>query len=41
VVLIGKDGGVKLSTDSVELADIFSLIDNMPLRQQKRQEKRR
>ena len=32
--LIGKDGGVKLSTDSaVPMTDIFALIDSMPMRQ--------
>jgi hypothetical protein len=34
VLLIGKDGGVKLRRDSpVENADIFGLIDQMPMRQ--------
>jgi hypothetical protein len=35
VVLVGKDGGVKLKrTTKVALADIFGLIDSMPMRQQ-------
>ena len=32
LVLIGKDGEVKLSTTSSNLPDIFSLIDTMPMR---------
>ena len=32
LVLIGKDGEIKLSTTSSSLPDIFSLIDTMPLR---------
>jgi len=35
VVLVGKDGGVKLKrADRVALADISGLIDSMPMRQQ-------
>jgi hypothetical protein len=35
VVLIGKDGGVKLSQDEPILAaDLFALIDSMPMRKQ-------
>ena len=35
VVLIGKDGGVKLRQDAPILAaDLFGLIDSMPMRQQ-------
>ena len=30
--LIGKDGEIKLSTNRVELKDVFSLIDTMPMR---------
>jgi hypothetical protein len=41
VILIGKDGGVKLSQRSVDLADVFGLIDSMPMRQREMQEKRR
>jgi hypothetical protein len=34
VVLVGKDGGVKLKrADRVALGDIFGLIDSMPMRQ--------
>jgi hypothetical protein len=34
VVLIGKDGGEKLRRgDEVNIAEIFSLIDSMPMRQ--------
>jgi hypothetical protein len=33
VLLIGKDGGVKSSYDSVpDLDDVFRLIDSMPMR---------
>jgi hypothetical protein len=41
VVLIGKDGTVKLSEPAVQLSDIFALIDSMPMRQQEMQEKQR
>jgi hypothetical protein len=41
VILIGKDGGVKLSQRSVDLANVFGLIDSMPMRQREMQEKRR
>ena len=35
VLLIGKDGGVKLrSTEPVSTKDLFGLIDSMPMRQQ-------
>jgi hypothetical protein len=38
VVLVGKDGGVKLERAAkVTLADIFGLIDSMPMRQQEMQ----
>ena len=34
VVLVGKDGGVKLKRDEyVSLAAVFGLIDSMPMRQ--------
>ena len=34
LVLVGKDGGVKLRRDGhVKMADIFDLIDSMPMRQ--------
>ncbi|MBC8235233.1 DUF4174 domain-containing protein [bacterium] len=40
VILVGKDGGEKLRGDeNVPLADIFSLIDTMPMRQQEMKEK--
>ena len=40
VLLIGKDGGVKLRRESgVELDEIFSLIDTMPMRQREIREK--
>lgn len=33
VILVGKDGGVKLRKDApVALADVFALIDTMPMR---------
>ena len=35
VILIGKDGGVKLKREEdTKLKDIFSLIDSMPMRQE-------
>lgn len=33
VLLIGKDGGIKLRAPSLEPAIVFSLIDRMPMRQ--------
>ena len=34
VILIGKDGGIKLSRrDQIQLEEIFALIDSMPMRQ--------
>jgi hypothetical protein len=40
VVLVGKDGGVKLQRPGpVSLSDIFGLIDSMPMRQREMQEK--
>jgi hypothetical protein len=40
VLLIGKDGGVKLRREAgVELEEIFSLIDTMPMRQREMREK--
>ena len=35
IILIGKDGGVKLNTEdrNTKLDDIFALIDSMPMRQ--------
>ena len=42
VLLIGKDGGVKLRReDRVELDEIFSLIDTMPMRQREMRENSR
>ena len=32
LLLLGKDGDIKLSTSRVELKNVFSLIDMMPLR---------
>lgn len=37
VLLIGKDGGVKSSTDVLKLTDLFALIDRMPMRRQEMQ----
>ena len=40
VLLIGKDGGLKLRREGgVELDEIFSLIDTMPMRQREMREK--
>ena len=33
VILIGKDGGVKRRTESLNLIGLFALIDTMPMRQ--------
>lgn len=41
VVLVGKDGGVKLKeARQVPLADLFALIDSMPMRRQEMQERK-
>jgi hypothetical protein len=37
LLLIGKDGEIKLSTNRVELKDVFSLIDTMPMRKRELQ----
>ena len=40
VILVGKDGGVKLKQKSrVMLKDIFDLIDAMPMRQEEMRQK--
>ncbi len=40
VILIGKDGGVKMVREHrAALAEIFDLIDSMPMRQQEMREK--
>ena len=39
VVLIGKDGGVKLRSRSASLAPIFGLIDTMPMRRAEMRER--
>ena len=40
VILIGKDGGVKLKrSDQVDLREIFDLIDSMPMRRQEMRQK--
>jgi hypothetical protein len=42
VVLIGKDGGVKLrSSEPVSMKDLFGLIDSMPMRQQEMESKKK
>ena len=41
VVLLGKDGTVKLSQPSVRLSEVFALIDSMPMRQREMREKAR
>ena len=39
-VLVGKDGGIKLRQNAqIKLADIFALIDAMPMRQQEMRQK--
>jgi len=37
LLLLGKDGEMKLSTNRVELSDVFSLIDTMPMRKREMQ----
>ena len=32
LLLLGKDGEVKLNTSSIDLTEVFSLIDTMPMR---------
>ena len=39
VILIGKDGGVKLDTNSFDLEGIFRIIDAMPMRQREMRDK--
>jgi hypothetical protein len=42
VLLIGKDGGVKLrSSEPVSMKDLFGLIDSMPMRQQEMDSKKK
>lgn len=42
VILVGKDGGVKLKRQSqTQLTDIFALIDSMPMRQEEMRRKTR
>ena len=42
VILVGKDGGIKLNRrDPTQLADIFALIDAMPMRQDEMRQKKR
>ena len=42
VILVGKDGGIKLNRrDPTQLADIFALIDAMPMRQEEMRQKSR
>ena len=42
VILVGKDGGIKLNRqDPTQLADIFALIDAMPMRREEMQQKKR
>ena len=38
VILVGKDGGVKRQTDSLELNRLYDLIDSMPMRQSEMQQ---
>jgi hypothetical protein len=33
-ILVGKDGGIKLSIDTLDMDTIFTTIDAMPMRQQ-------
>jgi hypothetical protein len=40
VTLRGKDGGVKLRRDSLDMAEIFSRIDAMPMRRREMEQRR-
>ncbi|OGP89448.1 MAG: hypothetical protein A2157_13360 [Deltaproteobacteria bacterium RBG_16_47_11] len=41
VILIGKDGGVKINRESsIDLPEVFSTIDAMPMRQREMKEKK-
>ena len=41
IILIGKDGGAKLRREGpVQAAEIFALIDSMPMRQQEMRERK-
>lgn len=40
LILIGKDGGIKLKrNDRVDLAEVFELIDSMPMRRNEMRQK--
>lgn len=39
VILIGKDGGIKMETNSFDLKNIFRRIDSMPMRIQEMKKK--
>ena len=40
LILIGKDGGIKLKrNDQVDLAEVFELIDSMPMRRNEMRQK--
>jgi hypothetical protein len=42
VILMGKDGGIKLRRQSqTKLTDIFALIDAMPMRREEMRQKRK
>ena len=42
VILVGKDGGIKLNRrEPTQLADVFALIDAMPMRQEEMRQKKR
>ena len=34
IILIGKDGGIKMEKEEFDLSAIYELIDSMPMRQQ-------
>jgi len=40
IVLIGKDGGIKLRSGSASVAQIFELIDTMPMRRAEMRQKK-
>ncbi len=39
VLLIGKDGGIKYRSDDLDLAEIFTEVDSMPMRIREMQDK--
>ena len=40
VILIGKDGGIKLKADVIDMRNIYAKIDSMPMRRREIRDKR-